>query len=59
MGSIEWPCPKCGQGQKARIPNGQAVETLPLCAACEEAERNQVPNDHARSKEAPRASSRR
>ena len=51
MGSYEWACPKCGQAQKVRAPNGTEVQPR-LCAACEEAERKEkesvIENDHSR-----------
>lgn len=35
MGSFSWPCPRCGQDQKTRAPNGTEVNPR-LCAGCEE-----------------------
>jgi hypothetical protein len=35
MGTITWPCAKCGQQQKKEIQTGE-VPTLELCAACAE-----------------------
>jgi hypothetical protein len=35
MGSHKWPCPNCGQEQKAEVPNGVEVKAA-LCAACSE-----------------------
>lgn len=49
MGVTEFPCPKCGQAQRVRAPNGQEIKPR-LCAACEEKERESqgsanTPND--------------
>lgn len=41
MGSFEYPCPKCGQAQKVRAPNGSEV-TPRLCPACQQAETDQA-----------------
>lgn len=40
MGVTEYPCPKCGQAQRIRAPNGQEVKAR-LCAACQEQEAKQ------------------
>lgn len=51
MGVTEYPCPRCGQAQKVRAPNGQEVQAQ-NCAACREEE--------AREKEAsPKEKARR
>lgn len=36
MGTTTWPCPHCGQQQKAEAPNGVEVKPT-LCASCLEA----------------------
>jgi hypothetical protein len=51
MGSYEFPCPSCGQGQRIRAPNGSNIQAQD-CAACrEEKEKAAIENDHQRAKE--------
>lgn len=41
MGVTEYPCPRCGQAQRVRAPNGSEVNTQRLCPRCEEETRNE------------------
>lgn len=53
MGSFEWACPRCGQTQKTRAPNGTEVEPT-LCAACKEAEGRELEEAQLREAQAAR-----
>lgn len=47
MGVTEYPCPKCGQAQKVRAPNGVTIFPT-LCAACAEEEKKEQGFDRER-----------